>query len=56
MGLRISTNVAAIKARMKNQWSQAKKVKMADYVIHNIDKQSLEDQIRKMHKIIIAKK
>lgn len=47
---REKTTVEAIEARMKNQWSDAKKKKMADIIIENITLESTQAQVEKIHK------
>ncbi|QIE60724.1 dephospho-CoA kinase [Rasiella rasia] len=39
----------AIVARMNNQWSDEKKIKLADVVIHNLDLASTKIQIKNLH-------
>jgi dephospho-CoA kinase len=47
---RDNTTVENIAARMKNQWSDAKKKKLADAVIENIDLQKTKRAVKKLHK------
>lgn len=46
---RDSTTIAAIEKRIKNQWSDAKKLKLADIVIKNTDLKSTEEQVLTIH-------
>lgn len=44
-----------VKAIIKNQWSDAKKVKLSDFVIENIDMESTKKQVFKIHQKILKK-
>ncbi|MEZ4796462.1 MAG: dephospho-CoA kinase [Flavobacteriaceae bacterium] len=44
-----------VKAIIKNQWSDAKKVKLSDFVIENIDLKSTKKQVFKIHQKILKK-
>lgn len=46
---RDNTTVKAIEQRMKNQWSDAKKRKLADIIIENTDLESTEQQVYTIH-------
>lgn len=48
-------NVEAIEARMKNQWSDAKKMKLADFIIENIDLNKTESAVKKLHTLLCKK-
>lgn len=39
----------AVQARMQHQWPQAKKIALADFLIHNDEKQGLLPQILQLH-------
>lgn len=43
-----------VRARMKNQWSDSEKRKLADYVIENIDFQEMEKSVQKLHKLLMS--
>lgn len=49
---RDTTTVEAILARMKNQWSDAKKQKLTDFVIANTDLEKTQKKVKKIHKIL----
>ena len=42
----------AIQSRMNNQWSDAKKIALSDYVIHNEDLEKAKNQVAKIHQEI----
>lgn len=42
-----------IEARMKHQWSDSKKRKLADFEINNLKLQNTKEQVRKLHEIIL---
>lgn len=42
-----------IEARMKHQWSDSKKRKLADFEIKNLNLQKTREQVRKLHEIIL---
>lgn len=42
-----------IEARMKHQWSDSKKRKLADFEIKNLNLQNSREQVRKLHEIIL---
>lgn len=42
-----------IQARMKHQWSDSKKRKLADFEIKNLNLQKTREQVRKLHEIIL---
>jgi dephospho-CoA kinase len=46
---------SAVKARMKNQWSEKKKIQMADFVILNDGKKFLIPQILEIHNQLTKK-
>lgn len=47
---RDKTTKEAIEARMDKQWSDEKKVELADFVIHNYDEHLLIPQVLKIHR------
>lgn len=47
---RESISLEAIEARMKNQWSDTKKKKLADIVLENISLESTRQEVEKIHK------
>lgn len=47
---------AQVEARMKKQWSDKKKIKLADYIISNNDGDDILKQIESIHKKIIKAK
>ncbi len=47
---RENITIDAIEARMKNQWSDTKKKKMADIVLENISLESTHLKVEKIHK------
>lgn len=50
---RDDTNVQEIKERMDNQWDDAKKMPLADYVIYNDLLENTEKQVVEIHKLIL---
>ncbi len=40
-----------VRARMRNQWPEAKKIEMADYVINNDDEELVIPQVLAIHKL-----
>jgi len=42
-----------IEARMKHQWSDSKKRKLADFEIKNLNLHKTKEQVRKLHEIIL---
>jgi dephospho-CoA kinase len=42
-----------IEARIKHQWSDSKKRKLADFEIKNLNLQNTKEQVRKLHEIIL---
>ena len=46
-------NVEHIKSRMSHQWSDEKKIPLANYVINNIDWDKTLKKIEEIHKKII---
>ena len=50
---REKTNVAHIKSRMNNQWSDEKKIQLADYVINNIDWDKTLKKIDEIHQKLL---
>jgi len=42
-----------IEARMKHQWSDLKKLKLADFEIKNLNLHNTSEQVRKLHEIIL---
>ena len=49
---RDQTTREAIQSRMNNQWSDAKKIALSDYVIHNEDLEKAKNQVAKIHQEI----
>ena len=43
----------AIKARMQNQWEDARKIDASDYVIENLDLKTTERQVLNIHRAIL---
>ena len=41
--------------RMANQWSDEKKIKLADFVIENIDLRRSEQRVVELHRVLSAK-
>lgn len=50
---RDKTTRAAIQSRMDNQWSDADKIALSDYVIHNEDLEDAKVQVAKIHEEIM---
>ncbi len=50
---RDGASVEEIKNRMKNQWDDAKKIPLSDYVILNIDRQSVKNEVQKIYEAIL---
>ncbi len=50
---RDSSTVQEIEARMKHQWSDNKKLKLADFEIRNSDLSSTRAQVRNVHEILL---
>lgn len=50
---RDKTTRAAIQSRMDNQWSDADKIALSDYVIHNEDLEDAKAQVAKIHEEIM---
>ncbi len=46
---RDKTTKIAVKERIKNQWSDEKKKKLADFVIENIDLNKTQEKVKKIH-------
>jgi len=44
-----------VKAIIKNQWSDAEKVKLSDFVIENINLEDTKNQVNKIHQKILKK-
>ena len=51
---REKTNVAHIKSRMNHQWSDEKKIQLADYVINNIDWDKTLKKIEEIHQKLLV--
>ncbi|AXG70981.1 dephospho-CoA kinase [Kordia sp. SMS9] len=49
---RDQTTREAIQSRMDNQWTDAKKIALSDYVIHNEDLEKAKEQVAKIHQEI----
>jgi dephospho-CoA kinase len=43
-----------VEARMKNQWDDERKIQKADFVIHNLDRRQLQEQVEKL--LLLLKK
>ena len=52
---RDKTTESAVRARMESQWSDEKKMALADYVIENIDLKNVKMQVEKIHRSLIRK-
>ncbi|WP_272148585.1 dephospho-CoA kinase [Tenacibaculum aiptasiae] len=52
---RDNSNIEAVKNRMKNQWSQAKKTLQSHYIIENLTLNSSNDQVLKIHNNLTKK-
>lgn len=52
---RDNTTKSKIKSIMKNQWSDADKVKLSDFVIDNTSLKNMEQQVLKIHQQILKK-
>lgn len=50
---RDNTSVEKIEAIMKNQWSDAQKIKLSDYVIDNTELEKTKRQVLKIHQQIL---
>ena len=50
---RDATTLEKIEAIMKNQWSDAEKVKLSDYVIENIDLKDTISQVENLHYMLL---
>lgn len=50
---RDKSSKAEIEQRMNNQWSDAKKEKLADFVIENIDLNATEKKVAEIHKTLL---
>lgn len=50
---RDSTSLQSVLERMENQWPEEKKIEMADFILHNDNKQLLIPQIIELHKKLI---
>ncbi|WP_298238901.1 dephospho-CoA kinase [uncultured Algibacter sp.] len=50
---REATTIEKIEAIMQNQWSDAEKVKLSDYVIENIDMEDTISQVENLHYILL---
>ncbi|KAB8153674.1 dephospho-CoA kinase [Kordia sp. TARA_039_SRF] len=50
---RDKTTRAAIQSRMDNQWSDADKIALSDYIIHNEDLENAKAQVAKIHEEIM---
>ena len=40
-------------ARMKNQWEDEEKISLADFVIHNTDLATTQQQVREIHNVLL---
>lgn len=52
---RDNSNIEAVKNRMKNQWSQAKKTLQSHYIIENLTLNSSNNQVLKIHNNLTKK-
>ncbi len=52
---RDNTTLAKIEAIMKNQWTDAEKIKLSDFVIENIELQNTKKQVDEIHKKLLKK-
>jgi dephospho-CoA kinase len=52
---RDSVSTEQVLARINNQWNDEQKIKLSDYLIYNDNKNSLLNQILKLHNIFIFK-
>ncbi len=52
---RDNTTLAKIEAIMKNQWTDAEKIKLSDFVIENIKLQNTKKQVDEIHKKLLEK-
>ncbi len=50
---RDKSEISEIKARMNNQWSDEKKLKLADFVIENKDLADTRKEVGKIHRILL---
>ncbi|WP_046757189.1 dephospho-CoA kinase [Kordia jejudonensis] len=50
---RDQTTREAIQSRMNNQWSDAKKTALSDYIIHNDNLAKAKEQVKKIHQEIL---
>ena len=53
--LRDKTTEEAVRARMKNQWMDDKKIELSDFVIQNISLEKAQNQVRKIHHELLKK-
>lgn len=53
---RDNSSVEKVKAIIKNQWSDADKIKLSQYVIVNENLLETQEQVRKIHQIILKTK
>ena len=51
---RDGVDAEAVKARMARQWPQADKVAKADFLIENINRNTLEAQVKAIHQQLLA--
>ncbi|WP_127846363.1 dephospho-CoA kinase [Psychroflexus aestuariivivens] len=49
---RDSSNPNSVQSRISNQWSDAKKAKLADFVIENLDLKQTQQRVRELHEDI----
>ncbi len=50
---RDKSQISEIEARMNNQWSDEKKLKLADIVIENKDLSNTQKEVRKIHQNLL---
>lgn len=51
--IRDNSSVADIESRIQHQWSDEKKLELANYVIKNVELSSTRDQVRNLHEILL---
>jgi dephospho-CoA kinase len=44
-----------VRKRMNNQWTEDRKIALADYIIHNDNEHLMTPQVMKIHQDIILK-
>ena len=51
---RDTCTVAQVEQRMNNQWDDAKKIPLADYILDNSENSSIKDEVRKLHQQLMG--